>query len=80
MPSTLTKELETFDEHRDELVANSAGKYVLIGGDKVVAVFESYSDALDHGYREFGLDPFLVKRIQATEHVQFVTRLMEVKT
>ena len=78
MPSTLSRELETYEAHHVELVANSAGKYVLIHGDEVEAVFESYADALSHGYREFGLDPFLVKRIEATEQVQFVTRFMDV--
>ena len=81
MPSTLSRELETYEEHRDQLVADSAGKYVVINGDDVVAVFEGYADALSYGYSKFGIeDPFLVKRIEATERVQFVTRLMEAGT
>lgn len=74
---SLEKELDTYREHLDEL-SQDEGKFVLIQGDKVVDVFGDYEDALREGYREFGVDtPFLVKRIETTERVQYITRMLE---
>jgi hypothetical protein len=36
--------------------------------------FDTYADAISQGYQRFGLEPFLVKRIESTERVEFVTR------
>jgi hypothetical protein len=52
----------------------SEGKFVLIHGNEVAGIFDSYTDALKIGYEKFGLEPFLVKQIQAVERVQFFTR------
>ena len=70
----LEKELKTYSEKLSELLVNE-GKYVLIHGEDIVGCFVAYEDAVNEGYEKFGLEPFLVKRIQATEQVQFVTRL-----
>lgn len=51
------------------------GKFALVHRD-AIDVFETYDDALKHGYCAFGLAPFLVKRIQAFEYPIFVSRLM----
>lgn len=72
----LEKELETYKAKLSELQADE-GKFVLIHGEDVVDVFSSYEDAIKRGYQDFGLEPFLVKQIQAVERVQFVTRLVE---
>ena len=69
----LEKELETYKKKLSELEA-SEGKFVLIHGDEVVGVFAAYEDALREGYEKFNLTPFLVKKIQAVEQVQYVTR------
>ena len=71
----LEKEMETYKRKLPELTA-SAGKYALIHGDDFIDVFASYEDAIKDGYRRFGLAPFLVKQIQATEKVLFITRLL----
>jgi hypothetical protein len=70
----LEKELETYQKKLPELTAQ-AGKFALIHGSDLVDVFGAYEDALKAGYSKFGLEPFLVKQIQATEQVQFITRL-----
>ncbi|HWK88869.1 MAG TPA: hypothetical protein VNP72_02715 [Longimicrobium sp.] len=70
---TLESELATYREKLPGLLQHE-GKYVLIHARDVAGVFSSYEDALRQGYREFGLSPFLVKQIQTTEQVQFVTR------
>jgi hypothetical protein len=73
--ATLEKELETYNRKRAELIAETeVGKYVLIHGEDVIGVFGAYEDALKEGYEKFGLAPFLVKKIEAVEQVQYITR------
>lgn len=72
----LEKELETYKSKLSELISEE-GKFVLIKGDEVCDTFTSYEDALKEGYKRFGLEPFLVKQILATEQVQFITRLLD---
>ena len=71
--SILQKEIATYNRELPMLLGK-VGKFVLIKGDVVVNVFDSYEDALSIGYDRFGLDPFLVKRIAPTEQISFFTR------
>jgi hypothetical protein len=71
--SNLQVELSHYQKSRPTLMS-SAGKFVLIKGEEVVGVYDSYEDALKFGYEKFGLDPFLVKRIAPAEQVSFFTR------
>lgn len=71
----LQKELATYEAHKQELVGQGEGQFVLIQDDKVVGIYATYGDALKVGYEKFKLDtPFLVKQISAIERVQFFTR------
>ncbi len=71
----LKKELETFEQHKLELLATSEGKYAVVQGDRVVGVWDTYADALTAGYKEFGVTtPFLVKQLTSIETVQHFTR------
>lgn len=65
MSDVLKMELETFKKLLPQLAADQ-GKHALIHEDKLVGVYESYADALKIGYEKFGVHPFLVKRISAT--------------
>jgi hypothetical protein len=69
----LEKEQATYDRELSALLSQE-GKYVLIHGDAVVGVYDTYNDALKIGYEQFGLQPFLVKRIQAVEQVHSFSR------
>lgn len=69
----LEKELETYSRELPNLLA-SEGRHVVIEGDKIIGVFSSYEDALKIGYEKCGLKPFLVKKIQAVEQVQYFSR------
>jgi hypothetical protein len=60
----LARELDTFEEHRQELMGRAAGKYALVRGDQVAAEFDTEGDAIAEGYRRFGNVPFLVKQIE----------------
>jgi hypothetical protein len=70
----LSQELATYDRHKDELVAAHAGQFVLVHGDDIAGTWDTYKDALEAGYGQYGLQPFLVKQIRGTEQVQFFTR------
>jgi hypothetical protein len=69
----LEKELATYQRELPNLLPHE-GKFVLIHGEAVEGIWDTYEDALKDGYTKFKLEPFLVKRIEAIEHVQFFTR------
>ena len=76
--SPLAKELRTFAEHKDELLAKHQGKFVLIKGDRLLDVFDTENDAYKEGIHKFGpSEPFLVKQILDVDlpahyvHVEF---------
>ena len=72
----LDSELATYAEKQDELEAHQ-GKFVLVHGDCIVEIFDTYADAISHGYRLYGVrEPFLVKRIEIPETAQTITRLV----
>jgi hypothetical protein len=51
-------------------------RHVLIKGDRVVADFESRGDALREGYKRFGHEAFLVKKVEEVEEVNFLRRAL----
>jgi hypothetical protein len=69
-----TAELATYDHHREELICASEGKFVLIRGEEIAGVWDTYADALEAGYEKYGLSPFLVKQVRGIEQVQVFTR------
>jgi len=71
---SLQQEIETYDAHLDRLLAGDEGKYVVIHGDAVLRVFAAYEDALRAGYERVGVEPFLVKKIEAVETIHTLTR------
>lgn len=73
----LEKELAAFERKLPELKAEHPGEFVLIRGDDIVDFFTSYDDAIKAGYLKFGLEPFLVKQVQAMEQIHFISRLID---
>lgn len=71
----LERELATYRAKLPEL-ASHEGKYALIHGEDVIGTFATYEDALRQGYREFGLEPFMVKQVQSTERILFVAQAL----
>jgi hypothetical protein len=69
----LEKEIETYHAKLPEWKQHE-GKFVLIQGDKVVGFFTAYDDAINAGYKEFGLEPFMVKQVASVEPVFYATR------
>lgn len=71
--TTLEQEVKTYNRLLPTLLPK-VGKFVLIKGDKLVDTFDSYQDAMKHGYAEFKLEPFMVKQIAPAERVAYFTR------
>ncbi len=69
----LEKEQAAYARELPNLLA-SDGKFVVIHGDDIAGIFDTYHDALKIGYERFKLEPFFVKQIKAMETVQFFTR------
>ena len=69
----LEKEIETYNKNYN-ILAKDAGKFVVIQGDEIVGIYANYEDALKIAYDKFGTKEFLIKKIAATEEVQFFTR------
>jgi hypothetical protein len=65
--------LEALDE-RTAGWAQHAGRYALIQGDHV-DFFSTWDEAIRAGYRRFGLDPFLVTRVNGAEEARYVARM-----
>jgi hypothetical protein len=65
MGTELAKELETYNAHKADLLKD-AGKFVLVHGDQLAGVYDTYADALREGYKQFQLKPFMVQQIQHT--------------
>lgn len=72
----LAVEIATFERQKDELLnSGNEGKYVVIQGDRVLGIWDTYQDALQAGYGTVGLDrSFLVKQLSGLERVHFINR------
>ncbi len=76
MSVTLEKELTVYQQRQAELVNEASGKFVVICGDEVSVPWETYSDALQSGYAQFGLRPFLVKKVEEIEQVHYLGQVL----
>lgn len=72
----LETEMKTYREKLAELREHE-GKFVLIHGTEVVDFFSTYDDAIKEGYQQFGVTPFLVKRVEAAEQMLFISRFVD---
>lgn len=62
----LARELAAYERLLPKLAADE-GRYALIADDRLLGVYGASLDALEAGYRERGLSPFLVKQIASFE-------------
>ncbi|MEK6798389.1 MAG: hypothetical protein AABZ12_05465 [Planctomycetota bacterium] len=72
----LERELKTYQRELANLLQHE-GRFVLVHGSEVAGVFDTYDDAIRAGYDKYGLDPFLVKRVEAIEQIQSFTRPLD---
>lgn len=72
-PDVLATEKQTYREHKDTLVRDHLGEFVLIQGQNVVGTFATNSAAVAAGYDNFGIEvPFLIKQITPEDIIDFV--------
>jgi hypothetical protein len=69
----LDTEVATYQRELPNLLKDT-GKYVLIHGERVDSVWCTYDDAIQAGYRFFGLKPFFVRQISPFEEVFTTTK------
>jgi hypothetical protein len=60
----LEQERQYFSDHLNEWLRLYPGKFVVIKGDRLLGAFDTNDEALAAGAREYGLEPFLVRRVQ----------------
>jgi hypothetical protein len=64
----LSLEWNTYRREVGRLLAEGhAGKFVLIKGSQVVALYDAWDAALEAGHRLYLLEPFLVHEVRAEE-------------
>ena len=73
MADPLEKDLIKYKELLPTLTG-SEGKFAVIFQGELAGIFQSYEDALQAGYKAAGTEPFLVKKIAATEFISYFTR------
>ena len=63
MATALAREIATFDRRRAQLEREHAGKWVLIHGEDVVDVYDTFQTAAEAGLRLYGNGPFLIRQV-----------------
>ncbi len=67
----LDTERQFYSENLAKWLGQYPGKFVLVKGRELIGTFDTDKDALSQGARLYGLDPFLVRRVQ--EHQEEVS-------
>ena len=70
MSVELKSEYNYFQSHLDDFVKEHLNEFVLIKGEKVIAFFTSYEQALRNGLKRFGNVPFFIKAVKKEEEIQ----------
>lgn len=60
----LEKEIACFNKNLPQWLKDSKGRIVLIKEEELIGTFDTIEDATSEGVRRFGLQPFLVRRVE----------------
>ncbi len=60
----LDAERQFYSENLAQWLGQYPGKFVLVKGQELIGAFDTAEEALAEGARRFGLEPFLVRRVQ----------------
>jgi hypothetical protein len=63
----LDQELATFQKELPKLLAAYKGEYALVKGESVDSFWPNEDEAFDAGCARFGIEPFLVKKVEEKE-------------
>jgi hypothetical protein len=70
----LERETATYWAKLPELAETSERKFVVIHGDEIAGIVDTYRDALALGYDRFEPGEFMVKQILRAEPILYFTR------
>ena len=65
----LKEELEFFEAHRAEWLAQHKGRFALVKGQQLIGTFDTAENAYVDGVPRFGNTPFLIKQILEREPI-----------
>lgn len=68
------RESAAYERVKRELLSRAGGKFVVFVGDEMIGPVESFEQALESGYRRFGLGPLYVKQVMIEEPIAETTR------
>lgn len=63
----LEQERAFYDQHLPEWLEQCPGRVALIKGQQLIGFFDVETDALREGARRFGLESFLVRRVEPAQ-------------
>ncbi|MBX3362872.1 MAG: hypothetical protein KF912_00390 [Phycisphaeraceae bacterium] len=73
-PGKLEREMDAFRKALPSLI-DRIGEYAVVVGDEIVGTYSTWEDACKVGYAKVGTStPFLVKKIEEVETVNYFTR------
>jgi hypothetical protein len=61
----LKQDIATYERLRSEIEAAHMGKWALVHDERLVGVFDSFSDAATEAVRLFGRGPYLIRQVGA---------------
>lgn len=70
----LQTESMTYRSQLHQMLNRHEGQYVVIKGTTLEHFSNSYEQALEWAYENFGLDPFLVKKVASDQDIAHFTR------
>src|SRR4051812_12063307 len=66
----LATELATYQRELPRLLTEGAeGRWVLVQGDVVISVWDTFNDTIQAGYDRFGRTPFLVQQVSSEQRL-----------
>jgi hypothetical protein len=65
----LEKELEYFGQHKEELLKQYQGRFLVIKNDRLVGDYQNEQEAYEAGLKALGNTVFLIKRAVAEDEV-----------
>jgi hypothetical protein len=72
----LADEITTYRARLSEMVKEHEGEFALIKLTEIVGFFPDESSAVREGHSRFGISPFLIKQITASEHVIYIPNVV----
>ena len=75
MKSDLENNLRAFEEALPDLLGKNEGRFAVGKSGDEFKCWDTYTDALQKGYFKYGLDSFIVKRVERIETIHAIYQL-----